>query len=65
MIVGAACLLLTFGPSDTLNLLRVSTDVIDNLALEVRNLKVPSFAHDLVLHSAELVEFECTVTRLD
>jgi len=43
----------------------VRAHVVDNLTLEVRNLKVPSFTHDVVLHSAELVELESTMTGLN
>ena len=56
---------LTFGSSTTLDLLWVRAHVVDNLTLEVRNLKVPSFTHDVVLHSAELVELESTMTGLN
>ena len=60
-----AVLTLTFGPSTTVDLLGVRAHVVDNLALEVGNLKVPSFTHDVVLHTVELVELECTMTRLN
>ena len=62
-VMGAARL--TFGSSAALNLLGVRANIIDDLTLEVGYLEVPSFAHDVVLHSAELVELEGTMTRLD
>ena len=39
--------------------------VVDDLTLEVGHLEVPSFTHDIVLNTAELVELEGTVTRFD
>lgn len=54
-----------FGSSAALNLLGVRAHIIDDLTLEVGHLEVPSFAHDVVLHSAELVELKGTMTRLD
>ena len=57
--------LLTFGPSDTLDLFGVCADVIDDGALQVREFQVPTFLHDIVVfHSLNLVEEEGTMTRL-
>ena len=39
--------LLTFGPSDTLDLFGVCADVIDDGALEVREFQVPTFLHNI------------------
>ena len=63
--VHARCLSLTFGASATLDLLGVRAHVIDNLALEVWQLEVPSFTHDVILHSTELIELESAMTRFD
>ena len=56
---------LTFRSSATLDLLGVRAYVVDDLTLEVGHLEVPSFTHDIVLNTAELVELEGTVTRFD
>lgn len=57
--------LLTFGPSDTLDLFGVCADVIDNGALEIREFQVPTFLYDIGFHSLNLVEEEGTMTRLN
>ena len=54
-----------FGSSATLNLLWVRAHVVNDLTLEVGQLEVPAFAHDIILHSAKLVELEGTMTRLN
>ena len=41
------------------------SDVIDDGPLEVGQLHVPSFTHDVILHSRDFVELESTVTRLN
>ena len=38
--------------------------IVDDLAFEVGQLEMPSFTHDVVLHTAELVEFEGSMTGL-
>jgi len=43
----------------------MGTDIIDDRPLEVRQLEMPSFTHNGVLDTTELVEFKGTVTRLD
>jgi hypothetical protein len=55
---------LTFGASDALDLLGVGADIVDDGALEVRDLEVPAFAHDVLLYARELVELEGAMTRL-
>jgi len=54
-----------FGSSATLNLFWVRAHVVDDLSLKVGHLEVPAFAHDIILHSTELVELESTMTRLN
>ena len=43
----------------------MSTHVVDDRSLEVRDLEVPSFTDDGVADTMEFVELESTVTRLD
>ena len=56
---------LTFGASDTFDLLGVCAHVIDNRSLEVRHFEVPSFTVDGLLDAIDLVKLEGTVTRFD
>ncbi len=56
---------LTFRASDRLDLFGVGANIVDDGSFEVGHLYVPSFTHNVVLDARKLVEFECTVTRLN
>lgn len=56
---------LTFRAGDGLDLFGMGANIIDDGSFEVGYLYVPSLTHNVVLNSRKLVEFECTVTRLN